>query len=194
MKKLILFALAILIVTACFSQDKPKKKSFWTNTPPAESKTVPLDSIFPVINGRIDYTDVFTVPDTTINATYTKAKLWFVDNFNNAKSVIQVDDKDNGIIKGRGVLDYGANHYFYYTITVMFKPGRVKYEITDIVHSYDGYIPGYGYKKEDKPLETWATPTRKQSVVSVYRGINDKFINLCHSLKIALLKPPSDNW
>lgn len=211
MKYLLTILLALAISLPLSAQDTTaKKSSFWTMGDDKDYDThhqykgvVPIDSIFPMVNGKIIYTDIFNVPDTSINNIYLKVKLWFADNFRDAKSVIQVDDKDNGIIKGKGVWDFGANHYFYYTITVKFKVGKVKYEITDILHIYDGYISGYGYMKEEKTMENWLGPKKKswftpsptkQQTIDSYNRYNSHFIDIITSLKKALTIKEDTDW
>lgn len=187
MKNLLIIAMALLLALPVVAQNRSEK-------PKKRTTELPLDSIFPFTNGKILYTEVFDVPDTTINDTYLKAKLWFADNFKDAKSVIQVDDKENGIIKGKGVWDYGGGHWMFFTITLKMKQGKAKYELTDIIHNWSGYVQYAGNVSKDEPLETWFKPTKKEAVISVGVGINDHFVSFCNSLKASLINKVDNDW
>ena len=64
--------------------------------------------------------------------TYIRANEWMVEAFNNAKSVIQFSDKEEGIIKGKYIFFDSNNQYFkdgYAIITVRVKDGAAKITI-----------------------------------------------------------------
>jgi hypothetical protein len=68
---------------------------------------------------------------------------WFAVNYNSANDVIQMADKDAGIIIGKGSTEYSFGKLTYscyegrlkYTLKVSFKDNRFKVDLTNFVHS-----------------------------------------------------------
>ena len=87
--------------------------------------------------------DSITKQNHNANEIYSLVKSWFAEKYNNAKNVIQLDDKENGKIIGKGVFEYNSNvnsfsngtkGYISYTIVINVKDGKYKYSISDFVH------------------------------------------------------------
>lgn len=89
------------------------------------------------------YTGVIKV-DTSLNATqlYSVGFEWFANIYNNSRFVIQMQDKEAGIIIGKALftthvnlgLMVGSRDYITnYTIKLSFKNGRIKYDIYDFI-------------------------------------------------------------
>lgn len=100
----------------------------------------------PLKNNRVFYEGIVKI-DTTFSTTvlYGSVKQWFANYFHSAKAVIQLDDKDNNRIIGKGYLEINANLHLssvyigsqcYFTIQVEFKKGKYRYQI------YDFYTEG----------------------------------------------------
>jgi len=76
------------------------------------------------------YEKIIQITNTTQNDLYIRANEWFVETFHNAESVIQFQDKEAGIIKGK----------YYYLIPKTFHPvfgndfelGAVTYSIITV--------------------------------------------------------------
>ena len=51
-------------------------------------------------------TRVVQAPDYTKAQIYAATKIWIAQNFNSAKAVIELDDKDRGQVIGNGILPY----------------------------------------------------------------------------------------
>lgn len=49
---------------------------------------------------------VFNVPNHSRDQIYTSIKIWIAENFRSAKSVIELDSKEDGVIIGNGVIPY----------------------------------------------------------------------------------------
>jgi hypothetical protein len=100
-------------------------------------------------DGRVEYTAVVYVDSTSSkDAIYAAARAWFVDNFKDAKEVLQVQDKDAGELVGKGYIDIPSNRFGYiaigvgivwFNVTLYAKDGRYKYVISDFVH--EGGLP-----------------------------------------------------
>jgi hypothetical protein len=70
---------------------------------------------------------------------YIRAKIWFVNAFKDAQEVIQLDDKENGIIMGKGILNINyqvlgttITDRINFTISIRVKDNKFKAEITDM--------------------------------------------------------------
>ena len=95
-----------------------------------------------MVNGQtpISYTEVVQTTDTnqTKDALYLKAKEWFVETFKSANNVIQLDDKESGMIQGKGSIKYTYttlfDGYINFTIKLWLKKGKYKYEISNFTH------------------------------------------------------------
>jgi hypothetical protein len=102
----------------------------------ADTVKLPIDPT----TRRITYTGVVQVPGVSQAELYTRAKLWFADTFKSAKEVVQADEKDAGIVQGRGwapisIHFIGARRpttdfKLWQTIKIMVKDGRYRYEIS----------------------------------------------------------------
>jgi len=73
---------------------------------------------------RVD--QVIQMPGLSSLELYNRSKLFFVETFNSANHVIQLDDAENKVIIGKG----GST--FKFTIKIQARDGRYKYEIYDI--------------------------------------------------------------
>jgi len=135
-----------------------------------ENPNLPIDSA----TGKITYVGVVTV-DTSIKKLelYSRAREWFAKTYNSSTTVIQMDDKESGKIVGKALIQaycksLGSDRkcgFINYTISVYFKDGRYKYEITDFYHtgqyiSRDNVIPDYG------ACENWINDKRKYPLMS----------------------------
>ena len=61
-----------------------------------------LVDILPLVNGEVVYTEVIKVDSLNAKELYNRAKKWIVLNYKSANDVIQLDDKEDGILIGKG--------------------------------------------------------------------------------------------
>lgn len=96
-----------------------------------------------VAQDPLTYGEVVEVEGVSADELYVRAKSWFAKTYNDANSVIKMDDKEAGQIIGKGNFSYtsnvfygsnGTKGYVNYTISVFVKEGRYKYEITQFFH------------------------------------------------------------
>ena len=83
MKKIYILCMVLFISNGILAQDK-------------------LLGILPLKDGKVTYTDVIQLQGVSKDEMYKRAKHWFVDTFNSGKDVIQLDDKKNGEVIGKG--------------------------------------------------------------------------------------------
>lgn len=129
---------------------------------------------------RITYAEIVSV-DSTIskNELYSRGREWFAKAYKSSTDVIQMDDKESGKIVGKALMQVyhkalGSNYksgYINYTISLYFKDGRYKYEVTNFHHTgqYVGdgnSIPDYG------PCEDMINTTRKTMGISYQKTFN----------------------
>lgn len=99
---------------------------------------------------------------------------WFASSFNTANEVIQMADKEAGIIIGNGSLEYGYkglsyicyNGWVKYTVKVYFKDNRYKVIVTNLSHSVE---PGNSSK--------CALGTISSDPVHSVKGVQKKYNN-----------------
>lgn len=100
------------------------------------------------INGKIYFNEVIQVDSITKDLLYYNAKVFFAEVFKSANDVIQMDDKENGVLIGKGFtnvyakavfrdgliiyLDFTGTVQMWYTIKIQCKDNRYKYDIYDI--------------------------------------------------------------
>jgi len=110
----------------------------------------PVDST----TGKIYFSGVVEKPGISKDLIYTRTKIWIAQTFNSAKAVINMDDKESGIIKVKGNYseDTLLNKRVYtkttqFNLFIYFKDGRYKYDVTDIMT--DPGIAGVGFVADE---------------------------------------------
>lgn len=96
------------------------------------------------LNIPITYSQIIKVDSAlSSNELYHRARAWFAETYRSAQDVIQMDDKENGKIIGKGNIRYtskiffgseGTKGWIRYTISIHVKNGRYKYEVSDFYH------------------------------------------------------------
>lgn len=99
-------------------------------------------------NDKIYFSEVVTTDGLSKDVLYQNSRVFFADVFKSSNNVIQLDDKEKGILIGKGfsnvyakasvrdgiyiILDYTATVQMWFSIKIQFKDGRYKYEIYDV--------------------------------------------------------------
>ena len=169
-----------------------------------------LDSaewIFPQKNGIVIYTDVIEV-DSSIkkDELYNRAKSWFVTEYKSANAVLQMQDKDAGIIMGKGMFEAGYNMGLmvglqivnvYHTVKIFIKDGKYKYEITDLNGKYYSSATRYSSGGLNEfPIGNVIMPGNKKNYKKFLEDVDQNIKAIITSLKSAMAKPLTDssNW
>lgn len=110
----------------------------------------------PMKDGKVFYEETDTMPNTSKTDLYNKSRIWFVNTFNSAKAVLQMDDKEAGIVMGKGITTYDAgnvltgtmNNSINYTININIKDNKCRIQVYDIFVSNQNasYTPEYCLK------------------------------------------------
>lgn len=163
-------------------------------------------------NGKLLYTDVIQADSIKMDQLYLNSKQFFVDAFKSAKDVIQLEDKEAGIVIGKGFSDIvikslglGVKEQMWYTIKIQSKDGRFRYDI------YDIYFKSYPYQGNPNPGTAPAenifdksnyykkNGTPKESSLKYKNAMEDNIQNLVALIKTSmsksvLIKDKKDNW
>ena len=93
-------------------------------------------------NGKIIFTRIIDSNNLNKEQTFTKTKLFFVNTFNSAKDVIQLDDKENGIVMGKGSANINIQSGKFsipismsFTIKIESKDGKCRLEVSNIIYN-----------------------------------------------------------
>lgn len=90
-------------------KNKEKKKIDYQKTALSLAELYPLDK-----HNAISRSVVYNIPGKSANEIYIEVNNWFVHTFNSGKSVIQLSDKEEGCIIGKGFINaLGSNSGFF---------------------------------------------------------------------------------
>ena len=89
------------------------------------------------------YTEVIEVPNITKETLFQRANIWAASAFKDAKTDIQINDKESGQIIGKSYFKYNQEFFLGSTRTsgfislvfkIFIKEGKYKYEFSEFVH------------------------------------------------------------
>jgi hypothetical protein len=166
----------------------------------AQKPSLPIDTP----SNSVSFNEVVKVEGVSKDDLYLRAREWFAKSFRSSKDVIQMDDKASGKIIGKGgakgtysQLLFTGPLYVEYTITIVVKDGRYRYEISDF-----GYYPpanNYSYRQNREDFNTiYANPKTYNGKSEVKGGYKDVFAkvsslgaDLSSSIKAAMASAPT---
>lgn len=168
-----------------------------------------IEEVFPTQNGKIIYQEVVKV-DTTLTASnlYMNAREWMIDAFKSSNDVIQLDDKENCIIIGKGFVSKGHNSMIenprnWFTLKIEARTGRYRYTLYDINYEFGVHLMNV-YTHTNEPLEKWGdtskisidNPKKKEKTLTLlrvyYQQLDLEFRNIIASLKSRIISGKSD--
>jgi hypothetical protein len=135
-------------------------------------------------DGEIMYTGVVQVDSSLTKAElFNRAKAWIATEYRSANAVIQMEDKDAGILIGKGIfvvswsttLIKNLSTNVPHTIKLLFKDGKYKYEITDLLYKDDS----------GRSLDLRRSGVSKKFLYAV----NEEVLSTIRSLESAMSKP-----
>jgi len=141
----------------------------------AQRDTIHLSSIFPVINDKINYSEIVILNDTLKKEQlYNKLKQIIVSTIKSDKNIIQNEDINIGIIQSTGYILKGHNPYvenpqIWYVFKIEVKDGKFKYSLSDLTYKFDVKIATEFYgntitnnKNLNQAFEEWISPSKKR--------------------------------
>ena len=163
----------------------------------AQEASLPIDETTKLIS----YNEVVTVNNSTSkDELFSRAKSCFAYLFKSSKSVIQNEDKDSGIIIGKGNIKAYAKAlgidfeggFVNFTITIACKDGRYKYVITNFFHEGTGSKMPSGGNLENEIVRTWTNRQWK----TMKSQTDTEIKNLASLIKSEMSKPTpqNDKW
>lgn len=169
-----------------------------------ETPKLPIDKS----TNKITYSEVVPV-DSSVSKQelFGRAREWFAKTYRSSTNVIQMEDKESGIIVGKALFQVyhralGSNYpsgYINYTISVYLKDGRYKYVFTNFYHSGQGMAAGYGVCEDmlntkDNVLGLSYQKTYNYYLSQLDLQIQDIASDLKESMKIQSFNNQDDTW
>ena len=163
-------------------------------------KNKPTAPVLPMDNetNMISYTGVVDATGVTAKELYKRAIVWVKEFYPIPSSVLQTQDSTNMKIVCKGKFDSKktkggqqvAGDRIMYTLTIQFKEGKYKYEITKVLVQSSTSIPCEKYFDENDPLAEEHFNTLTQ--------VDENLTNVANSLKTRLEQPSvkvkKDEW
>ncbi|MCK0199125.1 DUF4468 domain-containing protein [Ornithobacterium rhinotracheale] len=163
----------------------------------------------------LGFTKVVEVPGVSKENLYNRAKLWVSDNFKKVDYVVDVDDKEGGVlicksnfpIQKDGFWGIDFDGRINFTLKLLFKDGKYKYELTNYLHepnlnkkaffglltTSEKYPASEGYNKKDyKFNKKWFDENWKE----IKSMSEEKSLIIIKSLETGMKEPNiiEDNW
>ena len=149
-------------------------------------------------NGNVVHTKIVTLENKSKDQLYILAKMYFAETFKSANDVIQLDDKENGVILGKGITNfmvksgkYNFNCKMSFTMKVSIKDNKCKLEVYNIVYN-DTSTAESNYSKEADQTYNNA----KQKIKDIMDGYATGTLNFLQKLDDSVVntinKKPTD--
>ena len=151
------------------------------------------------LTGEIVYSEVIQAPGASQAELYLRAKLWFVDAFKSARAVVQADEREAGLIQGRGwrsiytaAAGFTMQSKLWYTVKLALKDGRYKYDISDF--QVEPFPSQYYLNPSPTPIEAiiFSNTSNKQTAKSIHsyqREMSIAAAEIEEALKLGMAKP-----
>lgn len=123
---------------------KAKKNNvtyFAMNEIPAKMLPMPqIDRFTKLDYNNHDFSVVVEV-EATKDDLFNRARLWFAEAFKDSRKVLELEDRESGILRATGWTSCNTNTEieFWFTVTVKFKDGRYKMELSNMSWSENKY-------------------------------------------------------
>ena len=158
-----------------------------------------------------EFTDVVKVDSVSSLELYNRGNVWFATTYKSSTDVIQLEDKEAGVIIGKAIMPFKpsislaekATGSVSYTVKLYFKEGRYKVEIVDFVHkpyssSKDAITCGVITNAVDCPVPNAAEAINvKLAWIDLKKKTQELAEGLIQELNKEMLKPvesSSDDW
>lgn len=111
----------------------------------SQEKEYPL----PMIDGKVNYSEIVEVEGNSKSLLFSKANLWFANEFNSANDVIQMSDENSGIVLGKGLITQTSGvlapvkETWEFTVKIQVKDNKYKADIYDFIYTWELIDPNY---------------------------------------------------
>ncbi len=122
---------------------------------------------FPVVDGKVNYTNIFNVDSLSKDKIFAKVKDWAVNSYKSQKATLEAEDKEAGYIAYKGylsiILEYQAGLFkgkpfsveVYHTLKFYIKDEKVKMVFTDLETVSNDAASNYLNDNTKYPIEGW---------------------------------------
>ncbi len=151
-------------------------------------------------SGNIVHSKVFDFESYPKDKLYSFVKVYFAEIFKSSNDVIQLDDKENGIILGKGITHFNVRSGKYdfkckmsFTLKVLVKDNKCKIDVYNIVYN-DSFPAEKFYSKEVD--ERYSKAKEKQKIImdDYVNGTLNFFEYLDNSLIKIVKDKKSTDW
>ena len=130
---------------------------------------------------KVTYSEVVPAPGMKADKLYNAMRLWFADYFRDSKSVLELDDKEAGILVGTGN-SLIASGRLWITIKIMIKDERMKYSLSNIYVESEYSKVYFENEKMDgkwyRPLKTTVLQTLQRYCTDIKDAVKKASSNL----------------
>lgn len=165
-----------------------------------------MDLYLPWTDGELIYSEVVEANGKSKEELYNAGRIWFTSTFNSAKAVLDIDDKEMGMMAGKAwsqiyvtSLGFPVAYKLWYRISIEVKEGRYRYQIKNLefeaqeAQQIGGPSPAENMFKEANMYRS--NGKIKPLMLSFYSQMEETVITLENSLQSDLLKKPlKDDW
>ncbi|MBX2969444.1 MAG: DUF4468 domain-containing protein [Cyclobacteriaceae bacterium] len=138
--------------------------------------------------GLYIYQEVVELTGITQNDLYTRARKWFVNNYKSANAVLDMDDREAGMLIGKGYFEVrfqGGQRKVYHQVQLEVKEGRYRFTINKFNLKFSEV---YG----EQPFET-LTNKHFWGIDKLFQATHNETLLMIESLKKGMAKS-ADDW
>ena len=144
---------------------------------------LPLDST----KGKITFVKIVEVTNKNKSEIYTIIKNWITENYNSPKDVINIDDKESGIILLKSFFlntqtiantNITLKDNYYFSLKINIKDSKYKITISDLEQQGLSDFTSSGYSGKKSPLEDALLINRSSEAFIKYHETREEMANL----------------
>lgn len=152
-----------------------------------QNDTAQTDNIFPLKDNVIFYEVIdSTLKSISKEQLFTRAKTWVIRTFNYPRAVTEMDDKENGIIMGKGAFDYVTpmvqmsiqRGTIKFTFKITVKDNKYRIQIFDLIRESNSSVSEW--YQENK------TKTKRKYIIKQFEVINEKIKSIIEDFVLSI--------
>lgn len=142
---------------------------------------LPIDST----TGKITFVKIVEVKNKNKSEIYAIIKNWITENYNSPKDVINIDDKESGIIllksfflNTQTIDNIILKDNYYFSLKINIKDSKYKITISDLEQQGVSDFTSSGYSGKKSPLEEALLINRSSEAFIKYHETREEMANL----------------
>lgn len=152
-----------------------------------QSDTTQPNNIFPLKDNVIFYEVIdSTLKGVSKEQLYMRAKTWVIRTFNYPRAVTEMDDRENGIIMGKGAFDYVTpmvqmsiqRGTIKFTFRITVKDNKYRIQVFDLTRESNSTVSEW--YQENK------TKTKRRYIIKQFEAINDKIKSIIDDFLLSI--------